>query len=131
MSALPDYYFRLRDTGAVVFRVAAETRAKRLDMTEIAVVNTRNGKVRPHGETTLSAEDEAAIAAWLAEREAVLAARAAATPQACIEQLNLTAHWAQSRASDAELEASTEALLLAMHDLRQVLVRKKANRTGG
>ncbi|VAV88512.1 FIG00992248: hypothetical protein, partial [hydrothermal vent metagenome] len=42
--------------------------------------------------------------------------------------LNTTAQWVQSRATDAELEDVTDALLLAMHDLRSVLVRKKADR---
>ena len=42
--------------------------------------------------------------------------------------MNLTAQWAQSRASDDQLEDITDALLLAMHDLRSVLVRKKADR---
>ena len=128
MGELPDYYFRLRENGAAVFRIATETRARRLEMTEIAVVNARNGNVKPHGQVTLTADDEAAIAEWLQARQAELAARDAGTPQACIEQLGLTAQWAQSRAGDAELEAATEALLLAMHDLRSVLVRKKANR---
>ncbi len=128
MSELPEYYFRLRENGAAVFRVETETRAKRLDMTEIAAVNARNGNVKPHGQTVLTAADEAAIADWLAARQAVLAVREAATPEACIEQLNLTAQWAQSRASDADLAAATDALLLAMHDLRSVLVRKKAGR---
>lgn len=45
-----------------------------------------------------------------------------------VDHLNLTAHWAQSKASDEALEEVTDALLLAMHDLRTVLVRKKAER---
>jgi hypothetical protein len=45
-----------------------------------------------------------------------------------IDHLNLTAQWAQSRATDAALEDVTDALLLAMHDLRSVLVKKKAER---
>ena len=45
-----------------------------------------------------------------------------------VDYLNLTTHWAQSRATDEQLEAVTDALLLAMHDLRSVLVRKKADR---
>ena len=43
----------------------------------------------------------------------------------------LTAQWAQTRASDEQLEAVTDALLLAMHDLRSVLVRKQSERLGG
>ena len=42
--------------------------------------------------------------------------------------VNQTAQWAQSRASDDQLDAVTDALLLAMHDLRSVLVRKRADR---
>ena len=45
-----------------------------------------------------------------------------------VDHLNLTTQWAQSKATNAELEAVTDALLLAMHDLRTVLVRKKADR---
>ena len=47
-----------------------------------------------------------------------------------MDYLNLTTHWAQSRATDDQLEDVTDALLLAMHDLRSVLVRKKAERIG-
>ncbi len=36
--------------------------------------------------------------------------------------------WAQSKATDEQLEDVTDRLLLAMHDLRTVLVRKKADR---
>ena len=48
-----------------------------------------------------------------------------------IDQLNLTAQWAQSRAAPEQLDAVTDALLLAMHDLRTVLVRRKAERLTG
>jgi hypothetical protein len=34
----------------------------------------------------------------------------------------------QTKAADAALEEVTDTLLLAMHDLRSVLVRKKAER---
>ena len=42
--------------------------------------------------------------------------------------MNLTTHWAQTRATDAQLDEVTDALLMAMHDLRTVLVRRKAER---
>lgn len=45
-----------------------------------------------------------------------------------VDHLNLTTQWAQSRASEEQLETVTDALLLAMHDLRGVLVRRKAER---
>jgi hypothetical protein len=50
---LPDYFFRVRDNGAIVFRISTENRQRRIEMDEIATVNTRNGNVKPHGEVTL------------------------------------------------------------------------------
>ncbi len=125
---LPDYYFRIRDNGAVVFRVDTENRQRRIDMQEIASVNVKNGAIKVHGETALSPEDSAAIAEWLERRTMLLAARDIDDIHRAVDYLNLTTQWAQTRASAAQLEEVTDALLLAMHDLRSVLVRKKAER---
>ncbi len=127
---LPELYFRIRENGAAVFRVDTDNPQRRIEMQQIAVVNVKNGEIRPHGERDLSEAERAQIETWLAERQALLAARDARTPLRTVEQLNLAAQWAQARASDEELEATTEALLMAMHDLRSILVRKKAERGG-
>ncbi|MEJ6388994.1 hypothetical protein [Gymnodinialimonas ulvae] len=128
MTELPEYYFRIRDNGAAVFRVTTENRQRRIEMDEIAVINIRNGNVKPHGEHVLSDEEQAVIADWMAERRAVLAERDIDDIHRAVDYLNLTTHWAQSRASDEDLDDVTDRLLLAMHDLRSVLVRKKADR---
>lgn len=128
MTDLPEYYFRIRENGAAVFRVSTENRQRRIEMDEIAVVNIRNGNVKPHGEHVLNAEESAVIDEWIAERRAVLADRDIDDIHRAVDYLNLTTHWAQSRASDEDLEDVTDRLLLAMHDLRSVLVRKKADR---
>lgn len=125
---LPEYYFRVRENGAVVFRIDTENRQRRIDMEEIATVNINNGKIKPHGETDLTKAEETLIAAWVEERRAVLAARDVDDILRVTDHLNMTTQWAQSKASDAALEAVTDSLLMAMHDLRTVLVRKKAER---
>lgn len=125
---LPDYYFRIRDNGAAVFRVDTENRQRRIDMDEIAMVNVKNGNIKPHGEHTLTEADLAVIRDWLDKRNAMLARRDIDDIFRTIDHLNLTAHWAQTRAPDAALDEVTDALLLAMHDLRAVLVRRKAER---
>lgn len=127
---LPDYYFRVRENGAVVFRVGTENRQRRIEMVEIATVNVKNGNIKPHGEMDLSGADRAAIGEWLAARQAQLAAREVDDILRTVDHLNLTTQWAQSRATDAQLEAVTDALLLAMHDLRSMLVKRKAERLG-
>ena len=125
---LPEYYFRIRENGAAVFRVDTENRQRRIEMDQIAVVNVKNGEIKPHGERTLSDADLAAIRDWLAARGELLARRDMDDIHRTVDHLNLTAQWAQSKATDAQLDAVTDALLLAMHELRSVLVRRKADR---
>lgn len=125
---LPEYFFRVRENGAFVFRVDTENRQRRIDMDQIAAVNIRNGEIKPHGGRALSETDLAQIKTWMQERREVLAARDIDDIKRAVDHLNLTAHWAQTKATDDQLEAVTNDLLLTMHDLRSVLVRKKADR---
>ncbi|MGO4909049.1 hypothetical protein ACEN2J_12060 [Pseudorhodobacter sp. W20_MBD10_FR17] len=125
---LPDYYFRIRENGALVFRVDTENRQRRIEMDQIATINIRNGEVKPHGERKLTPEDIKEIQVWIDERAHQLAAREVDDILRAIDHMNLTAQWVQTRASDAQLDQVTDTLLLAMHDLRSVLVRKKADR---
>ena len=125
---LPDYYFRIRENGAAVFRIDTENRQRRIDMDQIAIVNVKNGEVKPQGDRKLTPEDTAAIATWLEQRIALLAQRDIDDIHRAVDYLNLTTQWVQSKATDAQLDDVTDALLLAMHDLRSVLVRKKADR---
>ncbi len=125
---LPEYYFRMRDNGAFVFRVDTENRQRRIEMDQIAVVNIRNGEIKPHGQRELSDRDLQEIHDWMAARTDLLARRDIDDIHRAVDYLNTTTHWVQSRASDDQLEDVTDRLLLAMHDLRSVLVRKKADR---
>ena len=125
---LPEYYFRIRENGAAVYRVDTENRHRRIEMDQIAVVNIKNGEVRVHGDRVLTDADRAEIDAWMSARLAHLEARDIDDIHRTVDHLNLTAQWAQSKASEGQLEEVTDRLLLAMHDLRTVLVRKKADR---
>lgn len=125
---LPEYYFRTRENGAIAFRIDTENRHRRIDMDQIAVLNVRNGEIKPHGKRELTEADVQALTEWMQERQALLARRVIDDILRTVDHLNLTAQWAQSKAEDADLELVTDSLLLAMHDLRSVLVRKKADR---
>lgn len=124
----PSLYFRIRDNGAAVFEVDAQNRNGRLELTQIAVANVKNGEIKTAGDRQLTETEEARIRDWIASRRDVLAARDADDAERTVEALNRTALWAQQRATPNELERVTDALLLAMHDLRDVLVRKAADR---
>ncbi|WP_136439618.1 hypothetical protein [Pacificoceanicola onchidii] len=125
---LPEFYFRTRDNGAMVFRVDTENRQRRIDLDQIAVVNLNKGEIRPHGDHVLTEAEVDAIETWMAERKAALAAREIDDIRRTVDHLHQVAQWAQSRAEPEALEAVTDELLLAMHDLRLVLVRRKADR---
>jgi hypothetical protein len=129
MSAeLPDYYFRVRENGAFVFRVDTENRQRRIEMDQIAVVNVRNGEVKPHGDRALTEADIEAIQDWLNDRVVLLAQRDVDDILRAVDHMNLTTQWVQSKATEEQLDQVTDQLLLAMHDLRTTLVRKKADR---
>ncbi|MDO6728703.1 hypothetical protein Q4577_01650 [Marinovum sp. 2_MG-2023] len=125
---LPDYYFRVRENGALVFRLESGNRQRRIEMEQIAVINIRNGEVKPHGGRDLSDADKSEIDRWMKARRATLAARDIDDILRTVDHMNLTTQWAHSKATAEELDEVTDALLLAMHDLRTVLVRKKADR---
>jgi peroxiredoxin len=127
-AALPEYYFRIRENGAMVFRVDTENRLRRIEMDQIAVVNVRNGEIKAHGQRELSDDETALIQDWMESRRQQLAEREVDDILRTVDHLNLTAAWAQQKATPDELERVSDALLLAMHDLRSVLVRKKSDR---
>lgn len=127
-SDLPDYYFRVRENGAAVFRVDSENRQRRIEMDQIAVVNIRNGEIKPQGDRVLSDDDMTRIQAWMEERKQVLAQREMDDIHRALDHLNLTTQWVQSKATEDQLDVVTDSLLMAMHDLRNALVRKKADR---
>ena len=124
--SLPKYYFRARDNGAAVFKVDSENRQRRIEMEQIALVNIRNGEIKPHGDRKLTNADIGAIRDWMEDRIQRLAWRDIDDILRTADHLNLTTQWVQSKATPEQLEEVTDHLLLAMHDLRTVLVRKKA-----
>lgn len=125
---LPEFFFRIRENGATVFRVDTENRQRRIEMDEIAIVNVKNGQIKPHGSHVLTEAETAAIKAWMAARIETLARRDMDDIHRAVDHLNLTAQWVQSRATDDQLEEVTDTLLLTMHDLRSALVKRKAER---
>jgi hypothetical protein len=130
ISPLPELYFRLRDGGASVFRMVDDARNGRLDMEQVATINLRSGEVRLGKDKTLSESEQTTVDAWIADRRESQPWRRLDRAMQVIEDINQTAHWAQAEASDKDLEGVSDALFLAMHDLRQVLVRRAADRMG-
>lgn len=62
MTDLPNLYFRIRENGAAVFRLDTTMRDRRIEMEQVAVINTSRGDYKVHGEFTLTAAEETLIA---------------------------------------------------------------------
>jgi len=127
MSKKSELFFRVRDNGAAVFRVDTENRQRRLELQQIAVANVRNGQIKPQGEHSPTAAERNEIDAWIVERRKLLAVRKVDDIKRAVDHLNDTAQWVQSDATDEQIDEFSDDLLMAMHDLRTVLVRKKSN----
>ena len=85
----------------------------------------RSETIKSQGDTPLTDEETKLIKDWMHERKTVLEEREIDDFLRTIDHLNLTAQWAQLKASDVDLERDTDQLLLSMHDLRTILSRKK------
>lgn len=127
MSEIGSLFFRIRENGAAVYRVDAENRQRRLDMQQIAVVNIRNGDVKPHGEQVPTAAERNEIDAWVVARRRIIEERRIDDLLRTTDHLNLTAQWVQTKATDEQIDMFADDLLMAMHDLRSVIVRRKAD----
>ncbi|WP_439560051.1 hypothetical protein [Roseinatronobacter sp.] len=118
------YYFRPRPNGAMLLQIRHDPRLRRTEMHRIAGIEAATGEIRVARNHSLTDEERALIADWL-ERGNGLDGRAARA----VSEIGHIAHWAQFRATPEELDAATQDLLLAMQDLREVLVRKLAQRS--
>jgi len=127
MAEINNLFFRIRENGAAVYRVDSENRQRRLEMQQIAVANIRNGDIKPHGEQVPTAAERNNIDAWIVERRKITEERRIDDLKRTTDHLNLSAQWVQTKATDAQIDLFADDLLMAMHDLRSVIVRRKAD----
>ena len=120
-----ELFFRTHENGAVLFKTYGENRQNTLKIDQIAVIDMRSETIKSQGDTPLTDEETKLIKDWMHERKTVLEEREIDDILRTIDHLNLTAQWAQLKASDVDLERDTDQLLLSMHDLRTILSRKK------
>ena len=119
------YFFRPRPGGAMLLRIDYDARLRRSSMTRVCGIDLATGAVLPSDAPNLTAEEQALVAEWLDAGNRLTGRGAQA-----VTQIGHIAHWAQFLAKPGELDAATNEILLALQDLREVLVRKAAQRAG-
>lgn len=127
MADINNLFFRIRENGAAVYRVDTENRQRRLEMQQIAVANIRNGDIKPHGTQVPTAAERNSIDAWIVERRKITEERRIDDLKRTTDHLNLSAQWVQTKATNAQIDQFADELLMAMHDLRSAIVRRKAD----
>ncbi|MEM7668889.1 MAG: hypothetical protein AAF317_07015 [Pseudomonadota bacterium] len=113
-------YFRKRKQGAFAFRLDVENRQRRLEMIQIATV-TGKGEIRTHKRYPPTPAEMQQIEEWIAQEAA---GRTETEPDKAIKEINLIAQWVAKEAGDEDILSFSDPMLLAMHDLRQVIVRR-------
>ncbi len=116
-------YYRHRQNGVTVFRLEVANRQRRIELNRIASLS-RTGKITPHPRRVPSDAERDEIARWWQDWQDRRAAGSLGETERFVETLNHFTDWVARRADGAEIDARSDALLTALLDLRQVVVRR-------
>ena len=116
-------YYRHRQNGVVVFRMEVANRQRRIELNQIASISKR-GEVTPHKRRPPTDAEMAEIETWMTNWQARVDADDLNTTESFLVELNQFTDWVQRRAEHAEVDALSDTLLMAILDLRQVVVRR-------
>lgn len=108
-----------------------ENRQKRLELQSVANLNLNKAQINSNSESPPTADEVGEIESWITARQEIIFKRRLDDILRLIDDLNATAHWLQTKADDDALGPVADDLLLAMHDLRSVIVRKKSEQLTG
>jgi len=115
-------YYRHRENGVTVFRMEVANRQRRIELNQIATI--RKGEVVPHKRRPPTEAEITEIEAWHTAFSAKRDADDFNETEKFIEQLNLFTDWAARKAPGDQIDEQSDALLTALLDLRQVVVRR-------
>lgn len=122
---MSELYYRCRPGAASVFRIG-ETAGRRVEMTQIATVNLRNGTSKPANATPPSPEEDAQIAEWTQARRAKEADARKREAETLADTMGSVTHWLRTEATEEDVDHIERRLTIAMHDLRRTLMRRKS-----
>lgn len=122
-------YYRHRTNGVTVFRMEVSNRQRRIELNQVASISKR-GEIVPHRRFIPTEAELAEMAEWYAVWTARSDAEELDETEHFMVQLNQFTDWLHRRAEDTEVDAHSDALLMALLDLRQVVVRRLSNMPG-
>ena len=122
-------YYRHRENGVTVFRMEVANRQRRIELNQVATI-TRHGEIVPHKRRTPTPEELTEVQQWWDNWQVRRDAGDLDEAEEFITELNLFADWAARKADAAQIDKQSDALLTALLDLRQVIVRRLSEDDG-
>ena len=119
-------YYRHRKNGAVVFRLEVSNRQRRIELNQISSI-AKNGEIVPHKRRPPTDAEIEEMTVWWAQWNAKRDTDQLTETEAFLQELNVFTDWVQRRAPDEVVDAGSDPLLMAILDLRQVIVRRLSN----
>jgi len=119
-------YYRHRDNGVTVFRMEVANRQRRIELNQIATI-LKDGTIAPHKRRPPSDAEREEIAAWWADWQTRSATGDVCETEKFIAALGQFTDWLARRAPGEEVDQQSDALLTALLDLRQTVVRRLSN----
>lgn len=116
-------YYRHGEKNVAVFRMEVANRQRRIELNRIASI-ARDGTITPHKRRKPTGDEMEKIAAWWADWQDRAGNDALDRTERFIADLNRFTDWMARRADGSEVDARSDALLTALLDLRQVVVRR-------
>ena len=116
-------YYRHRKNGAVVFRLEVANRQRRIELNQIASIS-KTGKIIPHKRRPPTEAEVEEMTRWWADWHARADTEQLTESEKFLVELNEFTDWFQRRAEHAAVDAASDPLLMALLDLRQVVVRR-------
>ncbi len=116
-------YYRHRQNGVVVFRMEVSNRQRRIELNQIASI-AKTGEIVPHKRRPPSDEEIEEMTGWWASWQARQHTDDLSETEKFLVEINQFTDWVQRRADSAEVNDMSDDLLMALLDLRQVVVRR-------
>ena len=116
-------YYRHRENGVTVFRMEVANRQRRIELNQIASI-LRDGKIVPHKRREPTEAELGEIETWWADWQKKSGEDALDETEQFIAELNLFTDWVARKAPADQVDQRSDALLTALLDLRQVVVRR-------
>jgi len=116
-------YYRVRKQGALVFRMEVANRQRRIELNQIATI-TGKGEIKPHRRRPPTGDELASIDAWWEDRKTRRKDKSLDDVEVFMEELNKFTTWIEKEAPSAQISSQSDPLLMALLDLRQVIVRR-------